>query len=360
MPTVFISYSWDTDAHKAWVRRFGDDLRARGITVWLDQFELRLGDDVTAFMERGVSQADYVLLVCTEGFGRKANERRGGVGYEQAIVTAEILSSNPVRGRFVCILRQGLPSSALPAYMRSRLWLDCRDDSAYATALDQIVEHVLAGRGAPPSTDSALVPPSGSPSMPPAPYGEPKRWVLVAGTGASRGFSQELEALSRTLGERLASARCGLVTGGWPGVDEWVARSFAEAAHELRAPLEDALVQVIVTTDEPPFAAGQLVFVNKGEEEWSEPIHRGDVVLLLGGLGGTRETGRRALQMRKPVLPIADTGGDAKAFYVEMLKTWPTLDWMGLTEQEFRRLGRPASSAIEAAVELAQRAQRPA
>lgn len=352
MPTVFISYSWDTVGHKAWVRRFGEDLRARGITVWLDQFELRLGDDITKFMERGVSDADYVLLVCTEIFGQKANERRGGVGYEQAIVTSEILDSNPARGRFVCILRQGAPSLSLPAYMRSRLWLDCRDESAYPTALDQIVEHVLGGHDLPTSTDFAI---RSSQSIPPAPYGEPHPWVLVAGTGAPRGFSPELEALSRKLGEGLISARCGLVTGGWPGVDEWVARSFADTAHKLQAPLEDALVQVIVRTDEPAFSAGQLVFVNKGKDEWNEPIQRAGVVLLLGGLGGTKETGRRALEMRKPVLPIADTGGDAKATYFEMLKVWPTLNWMGLAEKEFQRLGRPASSAIDAAVELAQR-----
>jgi hypothetical protein len=114
MPTVFISYSWDGAGHKAWVRRFGEDLQTRGITVWLDQFDLRLGDDVTKFMERGVSEADYVLLVCTEQFGQKANERRGGVGYEQAVVTSEILNSNPTRGRFVCILRQGVPVSVPP------------------------------------------------------------------------------------------------------------------------------------------------------------------------------------------------------------------------------------------------------
>jgi len=360
MPTVFISYSWDTASHKAWVHRFGEDLRARGITVWLDQLELRLGDDVTQFMERGVSEADYVLLVCTENFGKKANERHGGVGYEQAIVTSEILNSIPTRGRFVCVLRQGTPSLSLPTYMRSRLWLDCRDDSAYSTALDQIVEHILGGHDLPTSAEVVTPPSESAESAPRAASGEPQRWVLVAGTGARRGFSPELEAQSRELGKRLLMARLGLVTGGWSGVDEWVARSFAETAQREEAPLEDALVQVMVRTREPAFAAGQLVFVNRGRDEWDEPVRRADVVILLGGLGGTGETGRMALEMRKPVLPIADTGGDAKAIYLEMSRQWPSLDWMGLTEREFQRLGRPASSAIEAVVELARRAQNAA
>lgn len=354
MPTAFISYSWDSNDHKAWVRRLGEDLRARGVSVWLDQFDLRLGDDVTRFMERGVSESDYVLLVCTENFGQKANERRGGVGYEQAVVTSEILNAAPPRGRFVCILRQGTPSLALPTYMRSRLWLDCRDDASYVSALDQIAEHVLGVQEtAVPKAAVAAVPDSKAASH--APHDAPQTWVLVAGTGARRGSSSELEALSRSLGERLMSARCGLVTGGWPGVDEWVARSFADAAYRQQVPLEDALMQVIVRSTEPAFAAGQLVFVSKGNEEWDEPIRRANSVMLLGGLGGTRETGQRALKMKTPVFPIADTGGDAKSFYVEMLRTWSTLSWMGIAEKEFLRLGRPASSAIDAAVELLRR-----
>jgi hypothetical protein len=177
--------------------------------------------------------------------------------------------------------------------------------------------------------------------------------VLVAGTGEERGFSSELESLSRYLGERLMAQRCGLVTGGWPGVDEWVARSFAESAVRFQVPLEDVLVQVIVRNEDPAFPAGQLVFVKKGNEEWDEPIRRSNVVLLLGGLGGTWETGKRALNMRRLVLPIADSGGDARSFYLDMLRQWQTLDWMGLSEKEFQRLGRPAFAAIDAALELA-------
>ena len=356
MPTVFISYSWDSTDHKAWVRRLAEDLRARGITIWLDQFDLRLGDSITAFMERAVTEADYVLLVCTENFGRKANERHGGVGYEQAIVTSELLDSNPAPGRFVCILRQGAPSQSLPIYMRSRLWLDCRDDSAYPMALDQVIEHVLGGHDVAPS----IQPAAAAETNPVATAREaPHPWILVAGTGGLGGISPEMEALSRRLGELLMKAGCGLVTGGWAGVDEWVARSFADFAYKLGAPLEDALVQAIPKTHEPAFAAGQLIFVNKGDEEWDIPIQRADLVILLGGVGGTKETGRRALRLYRPVLPIADTGGDAKAMYLEMLKTWPTLGWMGLSEREFQSLGRPAVGAIDAAVELARKIRQP-
>ncbi|MCH7712967.1 MAG: hypothetical protein IIC99_05030 [Chloroflexi bacterium] len=36
-PTVFISYSHDSDVHKAWVLSFATDLRDNGIDATLDQ-----------------------------------------------------------------------------------------------------------------------------------------------------------------------------------------------------------------------------------------------------------------------------------------------------------------------------------
>jgi hypothetical protein len=142
MRTAFISYSWESDEHRNWVRRLATDLRSNGVDAWLDQWEVRLGDDVTEFMERSVSTADYVLLICTETFAKKANSRSGGVGYEQAIVTADLLNSQPPRGRFVCILRNGAPSLAIPRYMQSRLSVDFRNDGEYHRGLDQLLVHI--------------------------------------------------------------------------------------------------------------------------------------------------------------------------------------------------------------------------
>lgn len=354
MPTVFISYSWESPEHRAWVRQFATDLRSRGVETWLDQWEVQLGDDVTQFMERCVSHAEYVILVCTENFALKANERSGGVGYEQAIVTAELLNSQATRGRFICALRQGTPSLAIPSYMQTRLWVDLRSNEAYAGGLEQILMHVFRRYD---DQKPALAPTQVLQPPKVASVGEdqPRCWVLVAGTGAARGFSQKLEDQCHHLGESLAHHRCGLVTGGWPGVDEWVARAFSRVVTRSSLPLEDALLQVVVQDEQLPFTAGQVVFVHRGDEEWNEPIRRADIVLLLGGLGGTLRTGEIALRAKKVVLPLPDTGGDAKKLYIQMLQKWEGLQWMGLKQKEFQRLGRPETAGIDAAVELALR-----
>lgn len=352
MPTVFISYSWDDEEHRTWVRTLATDLRAKGVDAWLDQWEVRLGDDVTEFMERCVSTADYVLLVCTESFAKKANTRSGGVGYEQAIVTADLLNSQPARGRFVCILRRDAPSLAIPRYMQSRLWVDFRNDSEYRRALDQLLVHFFGNY-------DDLKPPINPPStitepkaVPDVDSTKPRGWVLVAGTGNLGDFSDEQKETAQHLGKQLAVNDCGLVTGGWPGVDETVARAFWERSSEKGLAPEDRLIQVIVKDDDPPFTAGQLVFVDKGREEWYDPIERADVVLLVGGIGGAGRTGEIALELHKPVLPLADSGGDAKRLYLHILRHWDSFSWMNLNREQFQRIARPRLSGADAAIEL--------
>lgn len=57
----------------------------------LDQWDLKPGDDLPLFMDRGMNSADRVLMVCTDNYVGKANSGVGGVGYERMIVTADLL-----------------------------------------------------------------------------------------------------------------------------------------------------------------------------------------------------------------------------------------------------------------------------
>ena len=91
-PKVFISYSWDSDSHKKWVADLATRLRNDGIETILDQWHLVPGDQLTAFMEHAIHDNDYVLVICTPEYQQKSNERKGGVGYEGDIMTAEVFA----------------------------------------------------------------------------------------------------------------------------------------------------------------------------------------------------------------------------------------------------------------------------
>ena len=130
MTTVFVSYSRDSAGHKAWVRKLSRSLTAEGLTVRLDQADLRPGADLSRYMETAVRESDFVLLVCTPGFAARADDRTGGVGYEQTIITGEILAGLGHADRFIPILR-GPEKESIPSFLRSRVWVDFRDDSKF-------------------------------------------------------------------------------------------------------------------------------------------------------------------------------------------------------------------------------------
>jgi hypothetical protein len=124
-PTAFISYAWESDEHKAWVRQFAARLRSDGIAVSLDQWELAPGDQLPAFMEKAVRENQFVLVICTPTYKRKSDARQGGSGYEGDIMTAEVLYSANNR-KFIPILRQGTWQEAAPSWMLGKLYLDLK------------------------------------------------------------------------------------------------------------------------------------------------------------------------------------------------------------------------------------------
>src|SRR5262245_14005641 len=120
MVSAFISYSWDSEQHKKWVKELAAHLRvAGGIKSILDQWELVPGDRLTAFMETAIRENDYVVIVCTPPYQKKVNNRTGGSGYEGDIMTGEVFTGGNVR-KFVPILRDGDWRDAAPSWLLSR------------------------------------------------------------------------------------------------------------------------------------------------------------------------------------------------------------------------------------------------
>jgi hypothetical protein len=185
----------------------------------------------------------------------------------------------------------------------------------------------------------------------------PKAWILVAGTGgrwweANTQLDEKLERTCITLGESLARSDYGLVTGGWPGVDDVTARSFARGLEKNALRLEDRLIQVIREGALPAFPAGNLVLVHRGEEEWTESVKRAEAIILIGGVGGTWTTGEFALKSGRLVLPLADTGGDAAKFYIYMLGNWKSEFAVGIDRAKFQVVAREAPEVIGKLIEL--------
>jgi hypothetical protein len=127
IPLVFISYSHDSRVHGKWVLGLASKLRENGVEVILDQWDLKLGDDVAKFMEKGVLEPDRVLMVCTESYVQKADEGKGGVGYETMIVTGELVQ-NLGTSKFIPVVRQKSDHVILPKSVATRCCINLSKD----------------------------------------------------------------------------------------------------------------------------------------------------------------------------------------------------------------------------------------
>ncbi len=116
-PKCFVSYSWDSEEHKKWVRELATLLRSNGVDTVVDQWALHPGSDFLNFMETAIRESDYVILVCTQNFAEKANLGIDGVGYEKSIVTGEIYQQSGSSSKYVPILRAGSVADSFPSYL---------------------------------------------------------------------------------------------------------------------------------------------------------------------------------------------------------------------------------------------------
>lgn len=122
-PKVFISYCWTSEAYKAFVLNLAKKLRSDGIDVILDQWDLRPGHDMFAFMEQSIIQSDKVLILCDKAYAAKADAREGGVGNETTIITPDVYGHHK-QEKFIPVIVESFDS--IPSYLRSRLGIDFR------------------------------------------------------------------------------------------------------------------------------------------------------------------------------------------------------------------------------------------
>jgi len=151
---VFVSYSHDSDAHKAWVLKLATALREAGVDAVLDKWDLAPGQDTTMFMQRGVIESDRVVMVCTDKYVTKAEAGSGGVGFERLIVTAELVENIETK-KFIPLVRNNSLTGKVPKFLGPRLYIDFSDDAQYAGKLEELLRELL---GAPAIVKPALGP----------------------------------------------------------------------------------------------------------------------------------------------------------------------------------------------------------
>jgi hypothetical protein len=149
MRSAFISYSWDDDAHRDWVRALAERLRADGVDVSIDRWGAVPGDQLTAFMEGAIRENQFVVIICTPRYKHRSDYREGGVGYEGDIMTAEIMNSQNHR-KFIPVLRKGSWSEAAPSWLLGKYYINLSAEPYSERDYEDLVRTLLGIREAAP------------------------------------------------------------------------------------------------------------------------------------------------------------------------------------------------------------------
>mgnify|MGYP003108989436 CR=1 FL=1 len=127
--TVFISYSWDSPEHKDWVLKLANYLTEKaGCNVLLDQYDLAAGKELTHFMENGLEKADKVIIILTEDYKKRADNRQGGTGFEYSLISQGLYDLQAKNNKFIPILRQGTKETSAPIYLATKIYHSMKDD----------------------------------------------------------------------------------------------------------------------------------------------------------------------------------------------------------------------------------------
>lgn len=121
MKNIFVSYAWNEKEDEKVIRLAEMLEEYIELNVKFDKWDINKGQELPLFMEEGVQQSDFVLIVCSKRYKENADKRIGGSGYEARLMSNEILR-NTDRDRFIPILLNECDKNYIPNFLIGRLW----------------------------------------------------------------------------------------------------------------------------------------------------------------------------------------------------------------------------------------------
>jgi hypothetical protein len=135
-PRVFISYSHDSPEHDQNVLALANRLRSDGLTVVIDQELKWAPKGWTVWMMEQIEEADFVLMVCTETYKRRAEGKEDapkgpGASWEGAIIRLDLYAANGRNDKFIPVLLRYEDKVHLPKFLRDYSYFLVSDDARY-------------------------------------------------------------------------------------------------------------------------------------------------------------------------------------------------------------------------------------
>lgn len=106
-PIVFISYSHDSKEHQDRVLALANKLRSEGIDCAIDQYEDSPPEGWPKWMDRGVRNSDFVLVVCTETYYNRVmgiDSNGNGIKWESTLIYQHLYNAGANNTKFIPVI----------------------------------------------------------------------------------------------------------------------------------------------------------------------------------------------------------------------------------------------------------------
>lgn len=152
-PRVFISYTGTDIKNKKWVKWLVCKLRESGVDAHVDMFHLKPGQDLPQWMTNEIIMADKVILIGDKYYAEKADNRKGGVGWETMLIQGDMLN-NQLQDKYVVIVRTKDIDAGLPIYIKSRYSFYWYNDETVKKEFDDLLLYLYDCEDIPPIGDT--------------------------------------------------------------------------------------------------------------------------------------------------------------------------------------------------------------
>jgi hypothetical protein len=130
VPKVFLCHS---SADKVFVRKLADDLRAKNLSVWIDEKEILVGDPIRQKIEEGLKASDYLAIVLSPSSVSSA--------WVQKELDTKLIEE--IESRRVVVLPVYHQQCDIPGFLTGKHYADFRTD--YDSGLDELLARFQQG-----------------------------------------------------------------------------------------------------------------------------------------------------------------------------------------------------------------------
>lgn len=129
MAKVFISHSWHD---KRLARKLAKILQSVGVTVWVDEAEIKLGDSLIKKIIEGINEGDYVIALLSEESSSSNWVRK----------ELEVAMNQEIEGKRVKVLPILAQPCSLPSFLTDKLYADMSNPRAFRKELPKLLDRL--------------------------------------------------------------------------------------------------------------------------------------------------------------------------------------------------------------------------